>query len=31
MSWGGTNTTTSGCGIHGYGKPISPDFSRGCF
>lgn len=30
-SWGGTNFTNNGCGITGYSKPLSPDFSRGCF
>lgn len=31
MAYGGFNASTLGCGIQGYGRPINPDFSRGCF
>lgn len=30
-SYGGYNYPVYGCGIQGYSKPVSPDFSRGCF
>lgn len=30
-AWGGINKSQLGCGIQGYGRPINPDFSRGCF
>lgn len=28
---GTDNYNIYGCGIQGYGRPINPDFSRGCF